>query len=107
VQSPHRADSLDLGQEFIVARLGVGLLPANRPPADGVRLVLRRGVSGQLQRPMGGIVRRGVLAICGAAALLLAATSPAFAVSKNVEHVKALAASAARRGFRRPSTSSA
>ena len=30
---------------------------------------------------------RGALAICGAAALLLATTSPAFAVSKNVDHV--------------------
>jgi hypothetical protein len=39
---------------------------------------------------MGGIVRRGVLAICGAVALLLAMTSSAFAVSKNVDHVKTL-----------------
>jgi hypothetical protein len=35
-------------------------------------------------------LRRGVFAICGAAALLLAMTSPAFAVSKNVERVKTL-----------------
>ena len=35
-------------------------------------------------------MRRGVLAICGAAALLLAGASPALAVSKNVEHVKTL-----------------
>ena len=35
-------------------------------------------------------MRRGALAICCAAALLLALTPPAFAVSKNVEHVKTL-----------------
>ena len=35
----HRADSLELVEDFIVAGLGVGLLPVNRPPADGVRLV--------------------------------------------------------------------
>ena len=35
-------------------------------------------------------MRRGALAICCAAALLLAMTSPAFAVSKNVQHVKTL-----------------
>jgi hypothetical protein len=35
-------------------------------------------------------LRRGVLATCVAAATLLATTSPAFAVSKNVEHVKTL-----------------
>jgi hypothetical protein len=35
-------------------------------------------------------LRRGALAICCAAALLLAMTSQAFAVSKNVQHVKTL-----------------
>jgi hypothetical protein len=35
-------------------------------------------------------LRRGVLATCVAAVTLLAMTSPAFAVSKNVEHVKTL-----------------
>jgi hypothetical protein len=35
-------------------------------------------------------LKRGVLATCVAAATLLATTSPAFAVSKNVEHVKTL-----------------
>ena len=35
-------------------------------------------------------MRRGAFAICCAAALLLATTSPAFAVSKNVQHVKTL-----------------
>ena len=34
----HRADSLDLVQDMIVAGLGVGLLPAARPPARGVTL---------------------------------------------------------------------
>ena len=32
----HRADSLDLVQDMIVAGLGVGLLPAARPAARGV-----------------------------------------------------------------------
>jgi DNA-binding transcriptional LysR family regulator len=40
----HRADSLELVQELIVARLGVGLLPADQPVAPGVHLV-------PLQRP--------------------------------------------------------
>jgi DNA-binding transcriptional LysR family regulator len=35
----HRADSLELVQELIVARLGVGLLPADQPVAPGVHLV--------------------------------------------------------------------
>jgi DNA-binding transcriptional LysR family regulator len=35
----HHADSLELVDDLIVARLGVGLLPADRPPAEGVRLV--------------------------------------------------------------------
>jgi DNA-binding transcriptional LysR family regulator len=34
----HRADSLDLVQDMILAGLGVGLLPAARPPARGVTL---------------------------------------------------------------------
>ena len=39
----HRADSLELVQDLIVAGLGVGLLPADLPPAPGVRLLpLRR-----------------------------------------------------------------
>ncbi|MFC5003141.1 LysR family transcriptional regulator [Dactylosporangium cerinum] len=39
----HRADSLDLIQDLIVAGLGVGLLPADQPTIDGVALVpLRR-----------------------------------------------------------------
>jgi DNA-binding transcriptional LysR family regulator len=35
----HRADSLDLVQDFILAGLGVGLLPADEPTRRGVRLV--------------------------------------------------------------------
>jgi DNA-binding transcriptional LysR family regulator len=35
----HRADSLALVEDFIVAGLGVGLLPLNRRPADGVCLL--------------------------------------------------------------------
>jgi DNA-binding transcriptional LysR family regulator len=35
----HRADSLDLVEDLIVAGLGVGLLPADRPTAPGVRLL--------------------------------------------------------------------
>jgi DNA-binding transcriptional LysR family regulator len=35
----HRADSLELVEELILAGLGVGLLPADRPPAAGVSLV--------------------------------------------------------------------
>jgi DNA-binding transcriptional LysR family regulator len=34
----HRADSLDLVQDMILAGLGVGLLPAAKPPARGVTL---------------------------------------------------------------------
>ncbi|MBY8871809.1 LysR family transcriptional regulator [Micromonospora sp. PLK6-60] len=35
----HRADSLELVQDLIVAGLGVGLLPADQPTAPGVRLL--------------------------------------------------------------------
>jgi DNA-binding transcriptional LysR family regulator len=35
----HRADSLELVQDLIVAGLGVGLLPADQPPVAGVRIV--------------------------------------------------------------------
>ena len=35
----HRADSLELVEDLIVAGLGVGLLPEARPPAGGVRLL--------------------------------------------------------------------
>ena len=38
----HRADSLELVQDLIVAGLGVGLLPAGEPLVDGVRLVALR-----------------------------------------------------------------
>lgn len=39
----HRADSLDLVQDLIVAGLGVGLLPADRPTPPGVRLLPLHG----------------------------------------------------------------
>ena len=39
----HQADSLVLLQDLIVAGLGVGLLPADRPPRPGVRLVRLNG----------------------------------------------------------------
>jgi DNA-binding transcriptional LysR family regulator len=35
----HRADSLELVQELIVAGLGVGILPADQPAATGVRIL--------------------------------------------------------------------
>jgi DNA-binding transcriptional LysR family regulator len=35
----HRADSLDLVEDLILAGLGVGLLPAQRPTAPGIRLL--------------------------------------------------------------------
>jgi len=35
----HRADSLELVEDLVVAGLGVGLLPEARPPAEGVRLL--------------------------------------------------------------------
>jgi DNA-binding transcriptional LysR family regulator len=35
----HRADSLELVQEMILAGLGVGLLPAEQPVAPGIRLL--------------------------------------------------------------------
>jgi DNA-binding transcriptional LysR family regulator len=35
----HRADSLELVEDLIVAGLGVGLLPEARPPAEGVRFL--------------------------------------------------------------------
>jgi DNA-binding transcriptional LysR family regulator len=38
----HRADSLELVQDLILAGLGVGLLPANDPLARGVRLIALR-----------------------------------------------------------------
>ncbi|NUR77579.1 MAG: LysR family transcriptional regulator, partial [Thermoleophilia bacterium] len=38
----HRADSLELVQDLVVAGLGVGLLPADGPVAAGVQLVALR-----------------------------------------------------------------
>jgi DNA-binding transcriptional LysR family regulator len=39
----HRADDLDLLQDLVLAGLGVGLLPADRPPAPGVALLPLHG----------------------------------------------------------------
>jgi DNA-binding transcriptional LysR family regulator len=38
-RTTHRADSLDLVQDLIVAGLGVGLLPADQPTRPGIRLL--------------------------------------------------------------------
>jgi DNA-binding transcriptional LysR family regulator len=38
----HRADSLELVEDLIAAGLGVGVLPADQPPAPGVHLVALR-----------------------------------------------------------------
>jgi DNA-binding transcriptional LysR family regulator len=35
----HRADSLELVQDLIVAGLGVGLLPADQPTVPGIRML--------------------------------------------------------------------
>jgi DNA-binding transcriptional LysR family regulator len=53
----HEADSLALLQELIVAGLGVGLLPADRPPRAGVRLVRLNGPEVRLRA--WAAVRRG------------------------------------------------
>jgi DNA-binding transcriptional LysR family regulator len=39
----HRADDLDLLEDLVLAGLGVGLLPADRPPAPGVHLIPLHG----------------------------------------------------------------
>src|SRR3984885_5433319 len=53
----HRVDSLELGQDMILAGLGVGLLPAGRPVRRGV--VLRPlGQPDVTQRPF-AVIRRG------------------------------------------------
>lgn len=53
----HRADSLELVQELIVAGLGVGLLPTDEPVRDGVRLVALRDPD--LRMRAYAVVRRG------------------------------------------------
>lgn len=35
----HQADSLDLVEDLILAGLGVGLLPENRPPREGLQIL--------------------------------------------------------------------
>ena len=53
----HRADSLELVEDLIVAGLGVGLLPEGRPLADGVRLLPLRDPKVALRAY--AVVRRG------------------------------------------------
>jgi DNA-binding transcriptional LysR family regulator len=53
----HRADSLDLLQDLIVAGLGVGLLPADRPTPPGVHLLPLRGPDVLLRAS--AVTRRG------------------------------------------------
>ncbi|MEH0938352.1 LysR family transcriptional regulator [Micromonospora psammae] len=53
----HRADSLDLVQDLIVAGLGVGLLPADQPTLPGVRLLPLAGPEARLRSY--AVTRRG------------------------------------------------
>jgi DNA-binding transcriptional LysR family regulator len=53
----HRADSLELVQDLIVAGLGVGMLPADEPPAPGVRVLPLRRPGGALRAYV--VTRRG------------------------------------------------
>ncbi len=53
----HRADSLELVEELIVAGLGVGLLPADRPTIAGVRLLALKDPEVTLRAY--AVVRRG------------------------------------------------
>ncbi len=53
----HRADSLELVQDLIVARLGVGLLPADGRLIDGVRLLELHGPAVALRSY--AVTRRG------------------------------------------------
>ncbi|WBB70146.1 LysR family transcriptional regulator [Micromonospora sp. WMMD812] len=53
----HRADSLELVQDMIVAGLGVGLLPADQPTLPGVRLVPLSGPEVRLRSY--AVTRRG------------------------------------------------
>ena len=53
----HRADSLELVQDMIVAGLGVGLLPADQPTLPGVRLLPLTGPEARLRSY--AVVRRG------------------------------------------------
>ncbi|MFC0005027.1 LysR substrate-binding domain-containing protein [Micromonospora siamensis] len=53
----HRADSLELVQDLIVAGLGVGLLPADQPTVPGVRLLPLTGPEALLRAY--AVVRRG------------------------------------------------
>ena len=53
----HRADSLELVQDLIIAGLGVGLLPADEPLRAGVKLVELRDPAAELRSY--ALTRRG------------------------------------------------
>ncbi|MEV0725895.1 LysR family transcriptional regulator [Micromonospora purpureochromogenes] len=53
----HRADSLELVQDLIVAGLGVGLLPADQPTVPGIRLLPLTGPEARLRSY--AVTRRG------------------------------------------------
>ncbi|MGK5739235.1 LysR family transcriptional regulator [Micromonospora sp. URMC 103] len=53
----HRADSLDLVQDLVVAGFGVGLLPADQPTRPGVRLIPLTAPEARLRSY--AVVRRG------------------------------------------------
>jgi DNA-binding transcriptional LysR family regulator len=53
----HRADSLELVQDLIIAGLGVGLLPADEPLREGVKLVTLRDPAADLRSY--ALTRRG------------------------------------------------
>lgn len=56
-QVTHRADSLELVQDLLLAGLGVGLLPADQPVAEGIRLLPLDDPSATLRAF--AVVRRG------------------------------------------------
>ena len=69
----HRADSLELVQDLIVAGLGVGLLPAGDPLRDGVQLLELEGPEAELRAF--AVTRRG-----------REAWAPLALVARSVEH---------------------
>ncbi|MEU5939528.1 LysR substrate-binding domain-containing protein [Micromonospora sp. NPDC047548] len=70
----HRADSLDLVQDLIVAGLGVGLLPADQPTVPGVRLLPLTDPEARLRSY--AVTRRGRAAWPPLALILALLTAP-------------------------------
>ncbi|WNM41508.1 LysR family transcriptional regulator [Micromonospora halotolerans] len=70
----HRADSLDLVQDLVVAGLGVGLLPGDQPTAPGVRLLPLAGPPALLRAH--AVTRRGRAAWPPLALILDLLTAP-------------------------------